>query len=94
VEKELASARVNYDAPTDDQPFFFHMARPSAWLLMRGGEISPVSGAAVVLTAVLLTVTALTLACIVLPLVFSPVKLQRSDTALLGFFAAIGTASC
>jgi len=91
MEEELASARVNYDAPTDDQPFFFHMARPSAWLLMRGGESSPVSSAAVVLTAVLLTVAALTLACIVLPLVFSPVKLQRSDTALLGFFAAIGT---
>jgi len=91
MEEELSSGRINYDAPTDDQPFFFHMARPSAWLLMRGGESSPVSGAAVVLTAVLLTVAALTLACIVLPLVFSPVKLQRSDTALLGFFAAIGT---
>jgi hypothetical protein len=91
MEEELASAGVNYDAPTDDQPFFFHMARPSAWLLMRGGETSPVSGAAVVLATVLLTVGALTLACIVLPLVFSPVKLQRSDAALLGFFAAIGT---
>jgi len=90
MEDVLSSGPINYEAPTDDQPFFFYMARPSAWLLMRGGESSPGSGAAVVLAALLLTVVVLTLACIALPLVFARVKLARSDTVLLAFFAAIG----
>lgn len=88
---EVLAGPVNYEAPTDDQPFFFHMARPSAWLLMRGGNESPASGAAVVLTSLLLTVTGLTLACIVVPLVLSRVKLARGDASLFAFFAAIGT---
>jgi hypothetical protein len=87
----LASGPVNYSAPTDDQPFFFHMARPSAWLLMRGADSSPVSGALVVLTSLLLTVAALTLVCIALPLVFARTRLVRSDAALLAYFGAIGT---
>ena len=91
MDELLASGPVNYGAPTDDQPFFFHMARPSAWLLMRGAEASPASGAAVVLTSLLLTVTALTLACIVLPLVFARTRLARGDAALLVYFGAIGT---
>jgi len=90
MEDVLSSGPINYEAPTDDQPFFFYMARPSAWLLMRGGESSPGSGAAVVLAALLLTVVVLTVACIALPLVFARVKLARSDTVLLAFFAAIG----
>lgn len=89
--EEVLAGPVNYEAPSDDEPFFFHMTRPSAWLLMRGGHESPASGAAVVLTLLLLTVAALTLACIVLPLVFARIKLGRSDTSLLAFFAAIGT---
>jgi len=90
MEDVLSSGPINYEAPTDDQPFFFYMARPSAWLLMRGGESSPGSGAAVVLAALLLTVVVLTVACIALPLVFARVKLAPSDTVLLAFFAAIG----
>ena len=90
MEEAIHSGPVNYAAPTDDQPFFFNMARPSAWLLLRGGESSPASGAAVVLAALLLTVIALTLTCIVLPLALSRTKLQRADGAFLGFFAAIG----
>jgi hypothetical protein len=90
--EDFPAARViNYNAPTDDQPFFFHMIRPSAWLLMRGAESSPASGAAVLLMKLLLTVAALTLTCIVLPLVLARIKLTRGDAALLGFFAAIGT---
>ena len=86
--EDFPAARViNYNAPTDDQPFFFHVARPSAWLLMRGAESSP----AKVLMTLLLTVAALTLICIVLPLVLGRIKLARSDTALLAYFAAIGT---
>src|SRR5439155_1168079 len=46
MEDFLASGTVNYNAPTDDQPFFFHMARPSAWLLMRGAECWPEGWAA------------------------------------------------
>jgi predicted membrane-bound spermidine synthase len=91
ADEALASGPVDYSAPTDDRPFFFHMARPSAWLLMRGGESSPVSGALVVLTSLLITVVALTLACIALPLVFARTRLVRSDAALLIYFGAIGT---
>lgn len=90
MEGAIDSGPVDYAAPTDDRPFFFNMARPSAWLLLRGGESSPGSGAAVVLGTLLLTVVFLTLTCIFLPLAVSRTKLQRADTAFLGFFAAIG----
>jgi hypothetical protein len=88
--EHTAPADIDYDAPTDNKPFFFHMARPSAWLLMRGGESSPISAAAVVLTAVLITAAVLALACIVLPLIFARTRLARGDGALLAFFVAIG----
>jgi uncharacterized membrane protein len=87
----IAAGPVDYSAPTDDRPFFFHMARPSAWLLMRGGEASPATGAVIVLASLLFTVIALTAACILLPLLLSRTKLARSDAGLLAFFAAIGT---
>jgi hypothetical protein len=91
ADEALAAGPVDYSAPTDDRPFFFHMARPSAWLLMRGGESSPLSGALVVLTSLLLTVAALTLACVALPMVFARTRLVRSDAGLLVYFGAIGT---
>jgi hypothetical protein len=87
----IAPPAVDYSAPTDDRPFFFYMARPSAWLLMSGGEASPVSAALVVLAGLLFTVIILTLACIALPLVLSRTRLAARDTGLLAFFAAIGT---
>jgi len=87
----LDTGPVDYSAPTDDRPFFFHMARPSAWLLQRGGESSPASGAVVLLASLLLTVTVLTAACIALPLLWSRVRLARGDAGLLAFFGAIGT---
>ena len=90
--EDFPAARViNYDAPTDDQPFFFHMIRPPAWLLMRGAETSSASDAAVLLMKLLLTVGALTLTCILLPLLLARIKLTRGDAALLAFFGAIGT---
>jgi hypothetical protein len=87
----IAASGLNFDAPTDDQPFFFYMARASDWLRLNGGGNSPMSAAAVVLAALLFTVAALTLACIVLPLVFARTRVVRGDGALLGYFAAIGT---
>jgi hypothetical protein len=87
----VAASGLNYEAPTDDQPFFFYMARAADWLRLGGGGGSPVSSAAVVLAVLLFTVTALTLACIVLPLLLARTRLARGDGALLGYFAAIGT---
>jgi hypothetical protein len=91
MEEEIASGPVDYSAPTDNKPFFFHMARTSDWLLMRGGEASPATGAILVLSGLLLTVAALTFACIVLPLRLSRIRLARGDAGLLLFFGAIGT---
>jgi hypothetical protein len=86
----VAASGLNYEAPTDDQPFFFYMARASDWLRLGGGGGSPVSSAAVVLAVLLFTVTGLTLACIALPLLLARTRLARGDGALLGYFAAIG----
>lgn len=87
----VAASGLNYEPPTDDQPFFFYMARASDWLRLSGGDKSPVSAAAVVLAMLLFTVSALTLACIILPLVLSRTRFARGDGALLGYFASIGT---
>jgi hypothetical protein len=87
----LRAGPVDYEAPTDDKPFFFHMARPSEWLLMRGGVRSPASGAAAVLGTLLFTVIGLAAFCIVVPLAFARIGLVRGDALLLGFFCAIGT---
>jgi hypothetical protein len=91
MEEVIASGPVDYSAPTDDKPFFFHMSRPSDWLMMRGEGASPLAGATGVLSGLLLMVSVLTLACIVLPLFFSRVRLARGDAGLLLFFGAIGT---
>lgn len=88
---ELVEASgYDYSAPTDDQPFFFYMARAADWLRLGGGGRSPVSQAAVVLATLLFTVLALTAACIALPLALARMRLARGDGALLGYFAAIG----
>lgn len=87
----VAASGLDYEAPTDDKPFFFYMARPSAWLRLLGGDASPISSAAVVLATLLAVVTVLTLICIVLPLALARTRLARSDAALLFYFAAIGT---
>ncbi len=90
MEDERLRGATNFDAPTDDQPFFFNMVRPSKWM-STGGLDSPLSHqSVVVLMDLLLGVLALALLCIALPLVFARVALARADTALLCFFAAIG----
>ena len=87
----VAASGLDYDAPTDDKPFFFYMARPSAWLRLLGGDASPISSAAVVLATLLAVVTVLTLICIVLPLALARTRLAQGDAALLVYFGAIGT---
>jgi hypothetical protein len=74
---------LNYDATTDERPFFFNQQRLGAAMLFQSGAVG-------ILLNLLLGVTALTLVCIVAPLMLAKIALRRSDTALLGFFAAIG----
>ncbi len=90
MEGELTMGFTNYDAPTDDQPFFFNMLRPGAWLMARGGHNIVGQESVTVLLDLLLLVTGLTLLCIALPLAFARTAVRRSDGALLAFFAAIG----
>lgn len=91
MEQELASGATNYDAPTDDQPFFFNMLRIRSWVLMRGASERWLGQHSVTLLIDLLVgVVVLTLLCIGLPLVLAKIALARTDTALLAFFAAIG----
>src|SRR5262249_10328589 len=49
----VAASGLDYDAPTDDKPFFFYMIRPSASLRLLPRHASPLSYAAVVLPALL-----------------------------------------
>ena len=86
---ELAASPTNYDAPTDDQPFFFNMLRLSSWIFMRETEALS-QQSAVLLMDLLVAVVALTLLCILLPLALARIGLARSDAAFLAFFAAIG----
>jgi hypothetical protein len=80
---------TNYDAPTDDRPFFFNMLRFGPRMFAHGSD-SLGQQAAVVLVELLALVLALTLACIALPLAFAGTRPVRGDAALLTFFAAIG----
>ncbi len=87
----VTASGLNYDASTDNQPFFFYMSRPSVWLRLLGDIDSPLSGVTAVLAALLFTVSGLTLAFVVLPLLLARTRLARGDAALLSYFAAIGT---
>lgn len=83
------SDATDYDAPTDDRPFFFNMLRFGPRMFARGPD-SLGQQAAVLLVELLALVLALTLVCIALPLAFAGTRPGRSDAALLAFFAAIG----
>jgi hypothetical protein len=89
LEDELAWSATNFDAPTDDQPFFFNTLRLGTWLFMRE---TPALGqaASVLLMDLLAIVVVLTLICIAAPLAMAGLALERADGALLAFFAAIG----
>jgi len=90
METLLARSAVNYDAPTDDQPFFFNMLRVGSWVVIRetGGTLG--QQAVMLLMDLLAGVAVLTLLCILLPLMVARVALPRSGVAHLAFFAAIG----
>jgi hypothetical protein len=76
---------LNYEAPTDDRPFFFNMQRFSAGTLLHGGQ-HPVA----LLMNLLFGVLALTIACILVPLAMARIARAPGDGVLLAFFAAIG----
>ena len=90
LEEELAWSATNYDAPTDDQPFFFNTLRLKSWLFHPETRALG-QHAVLVLLDLLAIMLALTAACIVAPLVLARIPLARGDALLLGFFAAIGT---
>lgn len=85
---------LNIAAPTDDNPFFFHMLRLrdiAKVRLLAAGKSTPNMIAVFVLGALLVTVFALTLLCIVVPLwIGSGREALHGNGALLLFFAAIG----
>lgn len=92
---------VRIDAPTDDNPFFFHMLRFRDVLKTRlfdvGFTLFNMKAVSILLT-LLLVVTVLTLLCIFLPLLVAmrqpragDSKFERRPVALLvGYFCAIG----
>jgi hypothetical protein len=91
MEEQLAAGMTNYDAPTDDQPFFFNMLRLRSWIFMpeaRQGWLGQQS--VTLLIDLLVGVLVLTVLCIGVPLALARIGLARADAALLCFFAAIG----
>jgi predicted membrane-bound spermidine synthase len=90
MEDLLAQSVVNYDAPTDNQPFFFNMLRIGSWLVVRDAGQAPGQQSVILLMELLAGVAVLTLLCIVLPLVVARVGLPRGGAAHLAYFAAIG----
>lgn len=91
MEDLLAKSAVNYDAPTDDQPFFFNMLRVGSWMVIREQGSLLGQQSVMLLMDLLAGVTVLALLCIVLPLAIARVALPRGGAAHLAFFAAIGT---
>lgn len=90
MEDVLAHGATNYDAPTDDQPFFFNMLRVGSWLSARETGSTTGQQSVILLMDLLFGVLGLTLLCIALPLAFARITLARADAGLLAFFAAIG----
>jgi hypothetical protein len=80
-----APSGLNYDPPTDEQPFFFNMQHMRFATVLDDG-----SSPAALLMKLLLGVLVLTQTCIILPLALSGTALRRGDAALMFFFASIG----
>jgi hypothetical protein len=83
---------IDISAPTDDNPFFFHMLRLRSLFdldLLRLGKSSHNMEAVFVLGALLATVILLTLACVAAPLAAGRHDLAGAGP-LLTFFASIG----
>ena len=96
----LASLPLNVAAPTDDNPYFFHMLRmkdvfnPHTWasdgentaLAVYGNKI-----AVIMLAVILLTVIILTGGCIIIPLLTASKRsIAINNLSLTLFFSAIG----
>jgi hypothetical protein len=82
------SGRVNYSAPTDDQPFFFNLHRLATWTLGRQHLLH--QEPALLVVDLLMGVSLLALLCIALPFAFARTAFTRGDFPLLAFFTAIG----
>jgi predicted membrane-bound spermidine synthase len=82
------SGRVNYSAPTDDQPFFFNLHRLATWTLGRQHLLH--QEPALLVVDLLMGVSLLALLCIALPFAFARSAFTRGDFPLLAFFTAIG----
>jgi hypothetical protein len=90
----MAASPINIAAPTDNNPFFFHLLRlrdsfnPGLWLM---GEHDFNMKAVLVLGALLVVVIALTVLCILIPLML---KIDRTllhrAFSLSAFFVCIG----
>ena len=89
--EELRLGATNYDAPSDDQPFFFNMLRPTHWFFVEGSRNSLYHQSVDVLMKLFVAVAVLVLLCLLLPLRLARQQLKRGDGALLAYFAAIGT---
>jgi hypothetical protein len=82
------SGRIDYSAPTDDQPFFFNLHRLATWTL--GREHMLHQEPALLVVDLLMGVSLLALLCIALPFAFATTAFRRGDFPFLAFFAAIG----
>ena len=83
------SGRINYSAPTDDQPFFFNLHRLATWTLGRQHLLH--QEPALLVVDLLMGVSLLALLCIALPFALARTAFARGDFPFLAFFAAIGT---
>jgi predicted membrane-bound spermidine synthase len=88
ADPELSQGRVDYSAPTDDQPFFFNLHRLGTWTLGRQHLLH--QEPALLVVDLLMGVSLLALLCIALPFAFAKTAFSRGDFPLLAFFAAIG----
>lgn len=86
--------KVNIDAPSDDNPFFFQMLKFSDILSLKTFKRQDISRnlkAVVVLFALLIIVALLTLICIVIPLIFVRKDFSiKKNLPLIIYFLAIG----
>ena len=89
-----ATYPLDISPPTDNRPFFFHLARPRELLQVRAGETGNVAThlqAVHVLGLLLVTVVGLTLACLLLPLWLTARRgARRGHLPLFVFFGGIG----
>ena len=90
-DKFVADFPINISAPTDDNPFFFHMLRLSGIFKKSTWDMGCNYKAVAVLGSLTLIVTALSLVCILIPLMAEVRSQVRTDSVpFLIFFTGIG----